>query len=217
MRWVSAGRDVEAVVFDLDGTLYSFDAGEHIDYLAVAHRCLVEVAGLDDVRAALLLRRLDAGSVTELLESCGVRGPEWAAYRERHWSGPRRPSPAPEVAAALVPLAAALPLALATNSSDEQTVELLDAIGVPADVFRVRVTSDLGLSPKPAPEVVLHVATVLRLHPASLFGVGDRWAVDVQPLVDLGGGGVEVRGPQDLGVVCARLLASGGPRGRLPA
>ncbi len=170
-------RDVDALVFDMDGTLVD---SEHLTRVLV-----------DD-----LLR--DAGLPTDSVDDTELHGVTWAQIAatllDRHpslqgrctpellhrgwhalWCG-SPPVPVPGVVDALkAAKAAGLPLALATSSNGESARSLLDREGF-VDVFDAVVTADDIQRSKPDPEIFLLAAERLGIAPARTLVFEDSLA-----------------------------------------
>jgi phosphoglycolate phosphatase len=176
---------VEAVAFDLDGTLVDSlpdiaDAAEAM--LAALGR---PVAGEARVRAfvgdgvARLVERLLAGSrdgvadPAESLRALEIFTGHYAAHVCR------RSRPFPGVVEGLERLAGAgFGLACVTNKPERFALPLLAAFGLERHI-RVLVGGDTLAARKPAAAPLLHAAARLGTAPSSLLMVGDS-AVDVQ-------------------------------------
>ena len=189
-------RPIRAVTFDLDDTLYDFQACMTRSTGAVVrelcrrspaaaatatlerfHACWGEAAGEAQARGGVVdwpeVRRR---SIALLLTECGVEGDGGLVeeltdlyFRERHSAT----SPFADAAAALPLLAQRLPLGIISNANTR-----LASLGLEAYFQAVITPSAAGCS-KPAPAIFHHAAAALGCAPAELLHVGDHWEHDV--------------------------------------
>ncbi len=64
----------------------------------------------------------------------------------------------------------------------------------------------LGLKPKPSSEPYQYVSNELGVPPNKIIAIGDRYNVDIKPLINLGGDGVLVDLPDEVCDFAARFL-----------
>lgn len=179
---------IEAVLFDKDGTLFDFSAswsgwaGSVLDHLSqgvAARKTAVAEAMGYDLRSAAFHpgSPVIAGTLAETAELILPHLPDWsrtaliryldAAAESAHMSPP-------------VPLApllaqlqgAGLVLGVATNDSEAAAIAHLDRAGVGAAFAQV-LGYDSGFTPKPAPDMLLGFADRADIAPARVLMVGD--------------------------------------------
>jgi FMN phosphatase YigB (HAD superfamily) len=214
LRCSVPAEPVRWVILDLDGTLYPLSTGR-LEYEETVRRGLADLAGLGYGYSAFVL---GAGrvsvrhrSATALFQSLGVPREAWNAFRDRHFTEFVNPAPNPGLAQAVTRLTRVMPVALVTNSTSRYCGRALGRIGLRPGVFKAIVTADCGLRPKPFPDAFLAAAQCVERRLSAAFSVGDRWTLDVGPVVALGGGGVEVGGSEDVVAICC-ALSGGAPR-----
>jgi phosphoglycolate phosphatase len=195
VRCGAAEFDVEAVVFDKDGTLTSLEA-----YWLEPARAWIEVAAAGSARLATTLHRelgltsdgldpdgaLATGSfeyliqrTQQMLEDDGVASDDAAARaseagrRAAAMSSALPLQPIGDVERALRALVAAgLRLAIATTDDDIPTRTALQLLGIEHLVDMV-VTADGEVPPKPHPAVLGTIADRFGIAPSSILMVGD--------------------------------------------
>ena len=163
---------VDAVVFDLDGTL--IDSGRDI---AVAANHVRAARGLPELPLATVLDFIGDGVPVLLRRVLGADGltPEdrdrdaFHAHYRAHCLDHTRPYPG--VADTLRALAG-VPLLVATNKPSDYTGPMLAGLGLDG-FFRRTVSGDEVPAKKPAPDMIHAVLAGLDLDPARVAMVGD--------------------------------------------
>lgn len=194
-----------AVVFDLDGTLYPRAIYSTV-YYDFTRRALEDLLGLPDLearellRAAGILRTPSAyqGSVSTLLNSRGVPIREWNAYRDARFDMSELVREDSDLRSTLRHLAGRYTLALMTNNTAGMTRKVLRRLALLDGVFSVVLTSDENVGLKPDSRCFARAAEELAVSPEEMLSVGDRYTVDIEPLLGLGGSGLLVSGPSEI-------------------
>lgn len=173
-----SGERVDAVLFDLDGTLLHTSP----DLAAAANGALAECA-LPAIDAAIVERFVGAG-IDELVRRCLVHlglaadGERFKGLREaymRHYEAQNgvRASPYPGVVEGLAEMRAmGLLLGVCTNKSARFTAPLLARRGM-AHWFSVVVCGDTTARKKPHPDMIEHAARQWDTSVAHLLMIGD--------------------------------------------
>jgi phosphoglycolate phosphatase/putative hydrolase of the HAD superfamily len=194
-----------ALIFDLDGTLYTNPAyGKFQETSQVARLALFlgvseaqAQALLDDSREALRLRGQPKTSMANHFLGLGVGMEDIVAWREeaivpRDWLVPN-----PRLDAVLAQLGEDFRLAILTNNPRGVGRANLEALGV-AERFELVVGLDDSFESKPARAPFLAVCARLGLEPESCVSIGDREDVDLATPLDLGMGAILVDGVEDV-------------------
>lgn len=170
---------VQAVAFDLDGTLC-----DSIPDLAAAANAMrmhfgqqplpqEVVAGyVGDGIAKLVHRVLTDNTDGEADASRWEEGfTFFVRYYREHLSDFTRPYPETEAGLGLLK-SLGIPLVVVTNKNEVFAVELLQQLGL-ADYFSLILGGDSLSEKKPSPLPLLHAAEVLNIDPANMMMVGD--------------------------------------------
>jgi phosphoglycolate phosphatase/putative hydrolase of the HAD superfamily len=205
MKVLAISKKPEALVFDLDNTLYT-----NPGYAAFQEEALVERLGRElgigseaaAARiAALRAERAAAGlgktSLGRLFSVLGIEMATSVRWREECFEPAEWLPRDPRLDRALEALARLFSIALVTNNPRLVGEKSLDALGV-----RARFSAIIGLEDssagKPALEPFSLVAARLGLPTSSCVSVGDRFDVDLAPAMELGMGAILVDGVEDV-------------------
>ncbi|MFJ6673035.1 HAD family hydrolase [Actinosynnema sp. NPDC091369] len=203
---VDNGSAPRLVVFDLDGTLYPRELYTGL-VLDVIGAMFVELRGEAPERAAAKVAELrelmrtewSRTSTTSFVLANGFDVAEWREYREAHLTIADGVRPDERVVRELARLRAVVPIALLTNNTAGAAEAILDRLGVGVAGFTGVVSADdVGGRPKPDPGAFRVLLERFDVDAREVWGVGDRYDIDVRPLRELGGAGITVAGPADL-------------------
>ncbi|MFJ5991564.1 HAD family hydrolase [Lentzea sp. NPDC092896] len=208
------GSAPQLVVFDLDGTLYPKEAyAEQV--LAVIGRMFVELQGASETHAEAKVAELreamrtnwSGTSTTSFVRANGFDVAQWLEYRETHLSiadGLRRDD---GVVRELGRLREVVPIVLLTNNTRGSMEAILGKVGIGTGGFtEVFSSEDSRDTPKPDPGAFQVVLDRLGVPAEGTWSVGDRVDIDIAPLQRLGGSGIAVDGPADLGAAVDHLI-----------
>jgi len=203
---------VEALLFDIDGTLYSnHEYGQFQIDVLIDELARVRGQSRQDTERELAQARLEwseahGGGSTSLgnaMTALGVDMMTSVAWRERLIDPYRFLSADPRLRATLLslttPRLATRPVALVAVTNNPRSVgtATLDALGV-LDLFRRVVGLDDTMKSKPAPEPYLLAATAAGAEPTGCLSIGDRYDIDLAEPLRLGMGAVLVEGVADV-------------------
>lgn len=209
-----------AVLFDIDNTLYRDDAYAQwqIDVLIrrfAAEHGLDEPAAVDLVEATRrTIARRDGRrpSLGNTMAELGVPIATSVAWRSELIDPFRYLAPDVELAAELRRLTTHYRCAALTNNPETVGRRSLEALGLGGIIETVIGLDTTGHS-KPDWEPFAAAIDALDVAAEETVIVGDRWDVDLAPLLDRGGGGVLVESRSDLLAVIDALIARGSPNG----
>jgi HAD superfamily hydrolase (TIGR01509 family) len=167
---VCVNRHVEAVVFDMDGTLVDSAGVVPAAYIETVIECGGPRYVEADVVAAYALG--PPATLLEHLLGRPCRDGDVARYHDRLRAFAERVVVYPGLGEALAALAERLPLAVSTGASTEAAEILLGAAGL-SRFFDVVVGGDEVAHPKPAPDGIRLACERLRVQPRDAAYVGD--------------------------------------------
>ncbi|HEX9997480.1 MAG TPA: HAD family hydrolase [Abditibacterium sp.] len=182
---------IEAVIFDLDGTLVDREMGAR-NWLRAHYEKLPSPNG-DFSDFYQDFQKLDARGHTSKLETFAElaqigdwkQTPEeiWADYRRHVW---RHCELFPDVITTLNSLRkSGLTLAILTNGTVECQQGKIEALGLDALVDVVVISEREGCK-KPAPELFWRACEKLKKKPENCLMIGDNFKADVQGALDAG-------------------------------
>ena len=221
MRVLRLPATVRALIFDIDGTLYTNPAYQTFQEDALIER----LAGERGESAQNLRKRIDAmraeraasgsgrGSLGNAFIEFGVDIATSARWRAELIEPGDWLEPDARLVEAVGTLAARYALAAVTNNPRSVGLKALAALGA-AGLFQAVVGLDDTMVSKPAPEPFSLAARLLSVDPASCVSVGDRRDVDLDPAMELGMGAILVDGVTEV-YELPRLLDFPPPRDML--
>ena len=194
-----------ALVFDIDGTLYS-----NAEYMRFQEDVLVEAlarergeridatrAVIDRMRSERQAAGLGKTSLGRLFAELGVGVETSVRWRIELIDPQEWLDPDPRLAAVLAELATRYALAAVTNNPRAVGERGLEALGVRSR-FGVVVGLDDTMASKPAAEPFVRAARLLGLPLGRCISVGDRYDVDIAPALAVGMGAILVDGVEDV-------------------
>lgn len=199
MQIVKMLPSCKALIFDMDGTLYSNrEYGKFQEDSQV--RRLAQHLGISTEEAASRLeasRKVRKTSMGQHFLSFGISMENIVQWREEEIEPARWLSPDPALESALSSLSQKFQLALLTNNPRLVGYKTLEALGI-RHCFNVVVgLDDTGCS-KPALEPFHKILDLLGLAPCECVSIGDRRDVDIEPALALGMSAILVDGVEDI-------------------
>jgi phosphoglycolate phosphatase/putative hydrolase of the HAD superfamily len=205
---------IRALIFDMDGTLYTHKAYLQSQIDGIIKR-LAQVRGKSfgetkaEVESWQEKKALEQGgrklSLGNALEHFGISLAESVRWREESIEPALCLREDRELQKTLGLLAEKRPLALVTNNPVLVARKTLDCLGV-AGFFSVVIGLDTCGVSKPHAEPFLKAAELLGVPPEACVSIGDRYDIDLALPLELGMGGILVDGVED--VYALPLLAA---------
>lgn len=189
----------KALIFDMDGTLYSNHAYGNFQEESQVRR-LAQHLGISYEDAVMRLkeaRKIRKTSMGQHFLSFGISMEDIVRWREEEIEPARWLSADPALESTLSSLSERFRLALLTNNPRLVGSKTLDVLGVRHCFDVVVGLDDTGCS-KPALEPFCKILDKLELEPAQCLSIGDRHDVDIEPALALGMGAILVNGVEDI-------------------
>ena len=204
------------IIFDVDGTLYDLDDVVRNNYEMQVTFYAAET-GQEDATVRAIFDKNDilpyksekARSATEFFSRNGISTELWRAYRELHTSV-RSIDRTKAISDRLVERFAQMAdLVLLSSNTEGNVLSVLEWLGLDKTRFAgvYSSTSRVARLPFSKETAVPKILGDFGVEPGKVLSIGDRYATDIRPLVELGGDGVLIRMPEELKAVCSDLSA----------
>lgn len=196
---------IKAIIFDLDGTLYT-SRTVYGKFAEAAYHTYEKFAGvgraaakaiLEKRRAAMKKRTGHAVAYTRVLISFGIPIAAWHRENIAYFDAGGLLRRDRRLKKALTRLKDKYRLAVLTNNNRIQTGRILAALGI-ENLFDRVFTYNTFKRLKPDRAILRNVAKRLKLDYAECLVVGDRREVDLEPARCLGMKTRQVKGPEDI-------------------
>jgi len=205
-----------AILFDIDNTLYRDDryAQWQIDVLVerFSHHRGIDLSAaetlIENTRAEITSRNGRRPSLGNTMEELGISIPMGVEWRRELVDPYRFLHPDPELSALLQQLSASYRLAALTNNPADVGRDSLKALGL-SEQFPLVVGLDTTWHSKPDWQPFHAALAAVECSPQETLMVGDRFDVDIAPLLDHGGSGIVVERRADLFSIPALLESAG--------
>ena len=206
----------QLIVFDVDGTLYNLDDVAAENY-AMQVAFYAEKTGISKEEAEKIFEKNSilpykseaACSATEFFLRTGINADEWRAYRDSHTS-PQSIRKETAVSNSLLKEYAALTKIILLSSNTASNIQkTLEWLGIEVNLFDAVFCSSTKLNGQLFSKAAMFSSLLERYHlkPGEVLSIGDRYATDIKPLVDMGGDGVLIHIPANLQAVYNDLLS----------
>ncbi len=205
-RFYNVPSDIKAIIFDIDSTLYT-NAAYAFEQVDCQVRRFASIRGITNEEARKMVadyRKKYAAenggkkvSLSNTLRSFGVSIEQSVQWRRELIEPADFLGPDKKLQEALAALSARCKLLCVTNNPILPAQKTLDALGV-ADLIEVLVGLDTCNLSKPAKEPFERAANEAGVPFGKIVSVGDRYDLDLAPALELGMGGVLVRGVEDV-------------------
>ena len=205
-RFYNVPSDIKAIIFDIDSTLYT-NASYAFEQVDCQVRRFASIRGITNEEARKMVadyRKKYAAenggkkvSLSNTLRSFGVSIEQSVQWRRELIEPADFLGPDKKLQEALAALGRRYKLLCVTNNPILPAQKTLDALGV-ADLMEVLVGLDTCNLSKPAKEPFERAAKEAGVPFDKIISVGDRYDLDLAPALELGMGGVLVRGVEDV-------------------
>ncbi|MBQ9627459.1 MAG: HAD hydrolase-like protein [Treponema sp.] len=205
-RFYNVPSDIKAIIFDIDSTLYT-NASYAFEQVDCQVRRFASLRGITNEEARKMVadyRKKYAAenggkkvSLSNTLRSFGVSIEQSVQWRRELIEPADFLGPDKKLQEALAALGSRYKLLCVTNNPILPAQKTLDALGV-SDLMEVLVGLDTCNLSKPAKEPFERAAKEAGVPFDKIVSVGDRYDLDLAPALELGMGGVLVRGVEDV-------------------
>lgn len=204
--------DIKVIIFDLDGTLYPYSFYEK-QYYEFSINTIINLFGKDKCDAIRILS--DYGiyehyipdksrSLTDLVLSKGISIDKWNSYRDKHFVISNLDKAETVKLCTLNGLKEIYKLYLVTNNTMKTTKRILEEIGIKEEIFENIYSSEnmYVCKKKKGKEYVYSlIKEKNRLQFENMLAVGDRYNVDLLPLLEQGGSGILIKMPDEIDLI----------------
>lgn len=205
-RFYNVPSDIKAIIFDIDSTLYT-NAAYAFEQVDCQVRRFASIRGITNDQARKMVadyRKKYAAenggkkvSLSNTLRSFGVSIEQSVQWRRELIEPADFLGLDKKLQEALAALGRRYKLLCVTNNPILPAQKTLDALGV-SDLMEVLVGLDTCNLSKPAKEPFERAAKEAGVPFDKIISVGDRYDLDLAPALELGMGGVLVRGVEDV-------------------
>jgi phosphoglycolate phosphatase/putative hydrolase of the HAD superfamily len=204
--FLNSGKDKKALLFDMDGTLYSHDEymRTQID-LPVTRLAKTQGKTFEQMSAQIDRFRgewaadHDGRSISlgNIFLSFGISIEENIRWREELCRPEKYLTEDKELRSALLNLASRFSLAVVTNNPVSVAARTFSVLGV-HDILENIVGLDTCKASKPNNEIFYKAAQICGVSPDQCISIGDRYDIDIALPLELGMGGILVDGVEDV-------------------
>lgn len=206
MKLISNQKGIELIVMDFDGTIYSNTLYMN-KYYNFAVTVLKDYYGytIDEAQKILLDNKIYPnatsanGSVTQLMLKMGMGLEEWNLYREKCFRIKMHLSDSKIVnKEVLYEIAKTFPIFLLTNNTLNVVRELLENMNISEKIFEKIITADDDNYRGDKLEGIKMISKISGIKLQNILSVGDKFCVDIEPFIKIGGNGFLVEDPKDI-------------------
>lgn len=204
--------DIKVIIFDLDGTFYpySFYEKQYYEFSINAMMDLFEKDKYDAIRTLSECGIYDhyipdkSKSLTDLVLSRGISINKWNSYRDKYFVISNFDKVETVKSRTLNELKVIYKLYLVTNNTMKTTKRILKELGVQEEIFEKIYSSEnmyVCKTKKGKGYVYSLIKEKNRLQFENMLAVGDRYNVDLLPLLEQGGNGILVKMPDEIDMI----------------
>lgn len=202
----------DIIIFDMDGTLYDInDVMKSVYSLQVKflcdklHQTEREVENLLSYNNIYPEMKSKSRSATEFFSQIGIDRDEWSEYREKNYNVKQIDISKAVSNSTIALFSTIAPLVLVSSNTDRIIRQTLNHIHIDSNLFSNIISSDTDLISGSFSKEKVFEKLIKGKHPIS---IGDRYQTDILPMLKLGGDGILVAGPHELGKVYHALKSN---------
>lgn len=190
---------MNAIVFDLDGTLYRNKDIEKQNIIAAINAIATyNRITLDDASALLEKNRPKYTSTSGVLAAIGVPNELFKSFQLKLIHPDQSIHPDLELCSKIRALKHRFKLLLLTNTRREIAERIIKKLGFKEGDFDLVMAGGDFSPPKPSVEVIKQALEMVSADAVGSYAVGDRWRVDLEPAKVLNMSTVEVKTREEL-------------------
>lgn len=209
-------KDIQVIVFDIDGTLYPLQGIAELNFYN-ATNFLSDKLKITTCEASEMLKANGIlpyaskknNSITQYILSLGFSSMCWNNYRLAHYPIEHIDVENSVNIEILYQLKKYYKLIALSSNMYAISCKILDKIGIDKNVFNNIFCLDktpLQASTFSKKEVLSYISITMNIPYSSILSIGDRFSSDIEPILELGGKGALVSGPQDISEIADVLL-----------
>ncbi|MBO6047116.1 MAG: HAD family hydrolase [Erysipelotrichaceae bacterium] len=209
MKTFIKNHAIRAICFDVDGTFYpaEFYLKTYYEFLIDSLKVYYDytreqsIKALTDYGIYNYYDPVNSRSGTDFMINTGIPADEWNAYRDIHYRLRGFKQTTTVDVELLKDLKKDYLLFVVSNNTPDVIEETLGEMEVDLDIFDYIYTSiDLFVDDHKVTKdhVYKRIHDTYDIAYEEMIGVGDRYIIDLDPLVQLGGNGLLVEGPEEL-------------------
>ena len=211
MEFIINCKIIKLIIMDLDGTLYSSSSYmEH--YYDFAVKALEDCFGYSENEAKKTLldnnvypkATSENGSVTQLVLSLGMGLQAWTNYRDTNFHIKIEEEKIVDKKV-LYDITRSFPVFLLTNNTLSEVSALLSQMNISKKIFKKIITADSGEYKGDKLEGIKLISKISGIALKNILSVGDKYWVDIEPFIKIGGNGFLVKNPEDIKDLWERL------------
>ena len=192
------------IIFDVDGTLYPRNLLVPLYYKFVfsffknyLNLPSAEVVTFLEKNGITKNPRTSDGSATQLALEIGVSLKEWNEFRSKHFAPIKLVTFSSNLYKCVCQSSKKYKLVVITNGNRTITRAILKKMKI--DKFiTLTLSPESTLAPKPSLELFHQAASQIDESLGHCLSIGDRYALDIKPIIAHGGAGMLVSGPSDI-------------------
>ena len=200
---------IRIIIFDLDGTFYPYSFYKE-KYYAFAVQAVMELFGRKQDDAIEILNEYGiyenyipnkTKSLTDLVLMKGIGINEWNEYRDEHFVITGFAKTQTVKMETLINLKREFKLYLVTNDTITTTKRILKELSIDFEIFSGIYTSEDMYVQETKKEKDYIYSLIKEKNEVSfknMLAIGDRYTVDILPLLKYGGNGILIKEPNDI-------------------